>query len=143
MPELLAHSLIEPVHFPGQVYRRIGCTFMSSTRRQAIASAPEQQISPVSSLQESSETLLIVLAFLASCNPAYDPNPRHLAKPSDMFLTTLPTHHMQYDYAKIFPLLMILPLQRQALILASPRVLHLTTLDPPPSARSQAPKSVL
>lgn len=143
MPELLAHSLIEPVHFPGQVYRRIGCTFMSNTRRQPIASAPEQQISPVSSPQESSETLLIVLAFSTSFNPATDHNPRPPAKPSDMFLTTLPTHHMRSDYAKISPLLMILPLQRPALILASLRVLHLTTLDPQPNARPSALKLVL
>lgn len=141
--ELIAYSLIVPVHFPGQVCRRIGCTFMSSTGRQAIASAPEQQISRVSSLQESSETLLIVLAFLASFNPASDHNPRHLTKPSDMFLTTLPTHHMRFDCAKIFPLLMILPLQRAALILASPHVLHLTTLEPRPNARPEAPKLVL
>src|SRR5258706_13915698 len=104
MPELLAYSLIEPVHFPGQVYRRIGCSFMCNTRRQAIASAPGQHIFPRSSLQESSETLLIVLAFLTSFNPPSDPTPPHPAKPSDMFLTTLPPHHMRYDCAKIFPL---------------------------------------
>lgn len=108
-------------------------------------SAPGQQIFPVSSPQESSETLLIVPAFLALFNSAADPNPRHLLlNPSDIFLTTLPTHHMLYDYAKMFPLLMILAFQRPALVLVSPHVLHLTILlAPPPSALSEAPMLVL
>jgi hypothetical protein len=121
------------------VYRRTGSTFTFSTRRQVIASALEWQIFRASSLLELSETLLIVPAFLASFSPASDRNPRHLLKPSDMFLTTLPTHHMLYDYARIFPLPMILALQRLALVLASLRVLHLTILlelrqsaQPPP-----------
>lgn len=146
MPESLAYPLIEPVYFPGRVYRRIGNTFMSSTWRQAIATAPEQRIFQISSLQESSETLLIVPAFLASFTPALGHNPCHLLKPSDMPLTTLPTHHMLSDYAKIFPLLMILPLQqpRPALVLASPHDLHLTTLlEPRLSARSEAPTPAL
>jgi len=109
-----------------------------------IASVPEQQKFRVSSPLELSETLLIVPAFLASFNPVADRHPRHPTKPSDMSLTTLPTHHMLYDCARIFPLLMILALQRPAFVLASPHVLHLTILlDPRLSAQSEAPKLVL
>jgi hypothetical protein len=144
IPDYLVYPLIELVHFPGPVYHRIGNTSTSSTKRQAIASAPEQRRFRVSSLQESLETLLTVAAFLALFSLAPDRNPcRHLVKPSDTFLTTLPARHMPCGCAMIPPLLIILALQRPALVLASLHVLHLTILEPQLGALPESPRLVL